>query len=483
MLGSIRKFSKTFMAKIFIAIIALPFILWGMGDIFSSGKQNILAEINEERISSKEFVNYLQKIELTKEQVESLGKSQVLENLLSNYLSEKIIEIESKEKGIILTDEGLKKIIVSDKSFHKENKFSRVAYEKFLLTNGYSAPTYEKYLKELEIKAQLLNFYSGGIKLPEFTVEDLYNKENHLKKISYLNLDNIYSKKIPSEKEIEKFYNDNKDLFKEKFISFKYLELTPENLTRNKDYNEIFYQKLDQLENDLLDGRSFDDITTENKNNIKNVEMVNIRKTKIDGAKLKKFNEELFNKIFTIDEVKVPKFISLKNKFYLVQIDDKKNITLTLEDKSLKETIKSQINIMHKFTENKKIIDKINNNKFTKVDLKQISIENNEKLENTIINGVNDEKVFNNELINKIYTYSEEEIFLISDNTLQNNFLIIIEKDIPAKNVSEDSIKKYINKAKSKYVSSVYKSYDKYVNSKYKININEKVFERLKNSF
>ena len=92
MLGSIRKFSKTFMAKIFIAIIALPFILWGMGDIFSSGKQNILAEINEERISSKEFVNYLQKIELTKEQVESLGKSQVLENLLSNYLSEKIIK-------------------------------------------------------------------------------------------------------------------------------------------------------------------------------------------------------------------------------------------------------------------------------------------------------------------------------------------------------------------------------------------------------
>ena len=46
MLGSIRKFSKTFMAKIFIAIIALPFILWGMGDIFSSGKQNIIAEIN-----------------------------------------------------------------------------------------------------------------------------------------------------------------------------------------------------------------------------------------------------------------------------------------------------------------------------------------------------------------------------------------------------------------------------------------------------
>ena len=76
MLGSIRKFSKTFMAKIFIAIIALPFILWGMGDIFSSGKQNIIAEINDETISSKEFIGYIQKIELSQKEIESSIKFQ-----------------------------------------------------------------------------------------------------------------------------------------------------------------------------------------------------------------------------------------------------------------------------------------------------------------------------------------------------------------------------------------------------------------------
>ena len=53
MLGSIRKFSKSFLAKIFIAIIALPFVMWGMGDVFRSGKQNILVEINDEKIISK----------------------------------------------------------------------------------------------------------------------------------------------------------------------------------------------------------------------------------------------------------------------------------------------------------------------------------------------------------------------------------------------------------------------------------------------
>ena len=49
MLASIRKFSKSIFAKIFIAIIALPFVMWGMGDVFRSGKQNVIVEINNEK--------------------------------------------------------------------------------------------------------------------------------------------------------------------------------------------------------------------------------------------------------------------------------------------------------------------------------------------------------------------------------------------------------------------------------------------------
>ena len=483
MLGSIRKFSKTFMAKIFIAIIALPFILWGMGDIFSSGKQNIIAEINDETISSKEFISYIQKIELSKEQVENFGKSQILENILSNYLSEKIIEIESKKKGIILTDKALKDIIISDKSFQKDKKFLRVEYEKFLIKNGYSAPTYEKYIKGLEIKAQLLNLYSGGIKLPKFIIEDLFNKDNHLKKINYLNLSSIYSKKVISEQEIEKFYNENKELFKEKFISFKYIELTPEILTKNKNYNDLFYEKIDLIENQILDGKKFDEITFENKNNVKKVEMVNIRKTKKDGSSIKDLNDDLFNKIFTISEKNIPQFLNLKNNFYIIEVTDQQNILLTLKDENLKKTIKAQIEIMYKITENKKIIDLIKNKEFTKTNMSKLAAENNLEIKVANINGINDDKILSKNMVQKIYNHSEKDIFLITDSILKKNYIVNIEKDTQPNNLDKDSIEKYMNKANSDYVSSIYKSYDKFVNTKYKININEKVLERLKNSF
>ena len=483
MLGSIRKFSKTFLAKIFIAIIALPFILWGMGDIFRSGKQNILAEINDEVISSKEFIGYIQKIELSQEQIESLGKPQILENILSNYLSEKIIEIESEAKGIMLTDKALKNIIISDKSFEKDNKFSRVKYEKFLLKNGYSAPTYEKYIKGLEVKAQLLNLYSGGIKLPNFIIEDLSEKENHSKQISYLNLNNIYSKKIIGEKEIKKFYEDNKELFKERFISFRFLELTPEVLIKNKDYNELFYQKLDELENEILDGKTFLEITAENKNNILNIEMVNIRKTKRDGSIVDNLSDELFNEIFKISQKNSPQFINLENKFYIVEIINQENMFLTLDDANLKKTIKTQIDIMNKVTENKKIIDEINNKSFTKTNMNKLASKNNIKVENLNINGLNDDRVLSKDIVQKIYNHSENEIFLVTDNLFKKNYLVNIDKDIPSKNINKEDIKKYGSKANSDYVSNIYKSYDRYINTKYKIDINEKVLERLKSSF
>ena len=48
MLNNIRNFSKTITAKIFLFIVAVPFVFWGMGDVFTSGNTNSLAKINND---------------------------------------------------------------------------------------------------------------------------------------------------------------------------------------------------------------------------------------------------------------------------------------------------------------------------------------------------------------------------------------------------------------------------------------------------
>ena len=69
MIASIGKFSKSFLAKVLVGIIALPFILWGMGDVFRSGNQNVIAEINDTKIGTKDFMNYLQSVKITNDEI------------------------------------------------------------------------------------------------------------------------------------------------------------------------------------------------------------------------------------------------------------------------------------------------------------------------------------------------------------------------------------------------------------------------------
>tara|TARA_B110000967_G_C18559696_1_gene399531 strand:+ start:215 stop:355 length:141 start_codon:yes stop_codon:yes gene_type:complete len=45
MVRSIEKKSKSLLVKVLVGIIILPFLFWGMGDIFRGGNQNIVATI------------------------------------------------------------------------------------------------------------------------------------------------------------------------------------------------------------------------------------------------------------------------------------------------------------------------------------------------------------------------------------------------------------------------------------------------------
>ena len=59
MIGSLRNFAKTKFAGILVFIMIIPFVFWGMGDMFSSGNTNTIAKIDKTNISTQEFIDYL----------------------------------------------------------------------------------------------------------------------------------------------------------------------------------------------------------------------------------------------------------------------------------------------------------------------------------------------------------------------------------------------------------------------------------------
>ena len=327
MLTAIGKFSKSLLIKIFVGIIILPFIFWGMGDVFRGGNQNIIASIDSEKVSTKEFINYLRRLNLQDEQIKNLSKTNLVEKILSEYIGKKVMALEIERLGITVNDSSLRNIIKNDKTFFKKDKFSRTEYEKFLLKSGVSAPQFEANIAEQEKRRQFLSSLSGGIVVPDFLVKKEFRKENQSKIIRYIDLDKYYSKNKPSEKKKKELYEKNKNIFISEFKTIRFAEITPEKISGNKEYNESFFKQLDIIENNILDGQSFDDASKNDNLKVISINKINSKKEDENKKKVTSIPDDLFKKIYNLKNINAPQIINFNNKYYLVDLEkvEKKN--------------------------------------------------------------------------------------------------------------------------------------------------------------
>ena len=67
-----------------------------------------------------------------------------MENKLSSFNGEQLLLKEIENLKIILSKNSLSTIIKNEKIFRKGENFSRTEYEKFLITNGLTAVTFER---------------------------------------------------------------------------------------------------------------------------------------------------------------------------------------------------------------------------------------------------------------------------------------------------------------------------------------------------
>ena len=181
MLSSLRKFSETIVAKIFIAIIALSFVFWGINDFFRSNNSNSVAEIDGEEISFNQFINEFNKIirsnNIQSEKIAITNNIHIL--AVSNIVSEKLLKIHSKKLGIAIDDTIIAIEIKNSNEFKDKDFFSRTKYEKFLLERNINSKILEeqinKNLKKKIIIESITGYIPNNKKIPEITLKDKIN--------------------------------------------------------------------------------------------------------------------------------------------------------------------------------------------------------------------------------------------------------------------------------------------------------------------
>ena len=474
MLNKLRSFSKGKLATILVAIIIVPFVFWGMGSVFSGGNINSIAKINNFNISTKDFVNYINNSKINSDIIKENINNNILEELLTGLVSDTLIYLEIKDLNILISDNALAESIKKDKNFHDEkNKFSRLKYEKFILENNISVTDFEIRLKKNELKKELFKYISGGIKSPYFIANKTFRNQTKEIELSYLNLNEVYKKKDEfTNDEIETFIKENDEKLKTELIDFTYVKITPQNLVQEKEFSENFFSKIDELENQILNGYSFKEISSN----------FNLQVSKIKDFKYSNNQDLIFKEIYQKrDQDKIQ--IVDKNDFYLLyEIESIKKVLPEKNDFDFIESVKNNLFEKNKFDYNSDLLLKIQNKSFKNYDF--IGLVNNKNLIKKIkINSIKKSDLFTSDSIKLLYSLPENNFLLMSDKN--NNVYLSKIENVLSNNLSKNTndLSNYTQQANIQIRNDLSSSYNSLVNDKYKIKINQNTLERFKNNF
>ncbi len=472
MLNKLRGFSNSKLAMVVVGIIIIPFVFWGMGSVFSGGNTNNIAKINNETISTKDFINHINNSRLTNEVIKANIDKNILERILSDIISQKILEMEIKKLNVNLSEKSLVSKIKSNSSFHDDkNTFSRIKYEKFLLENNLSAPNFETRLKNQELKKNLFNYISGGIKSPYFLKNKYFISEQKKVEISYFDLD-LVNEITSTSNEINNFIEENKEMLKEDYIDFSYVKITPKDLVEIDEFNDEFFKKIDDIENSILNGLNINQIKSNFNLQVKSYKQYKIEKNSDDILKFI-YTKRNGDKIQLAD----------KNEYFLLfEISKINKILPNTSDKEFLTQVKNNLILKKKYEFNKEIYQKIEDKEFNNNDFIKIA-KNKNNIKNVTIKNINDKEIFDEDSVKLIYSLPKESFVLITGNN--NKIFLANIKNTSYTNLDKNSPKteEYGIKSNNKIINEINSSYDFSLNSKYKVRTFNDTIERVKNYF
>jgi peptidyl-prolyl cis-trans isomerase D len=456
---------------ILIIVIIIAFGFGGFGGGFLSNNQNNVAKINKTNVTTQDLINYINQSGVSQQVIQENINNNIIEELLSGLISVTLLGLEIDDFNIKISQNSLSEKIKLNKNFYNDDgKFERLKYEKFLLENNISAQLFEKRLKDRELQKKLFDLVGAGSVSTKFLVNKLYETENTSLNIEFINLDKFYKKSNEiTEEELIKFIDENDDQLKVEYIDFKYALLNPLNLIGVDEFNQDFFDMIDQVENNILNGIEFDDI----------ISKLNLNAKKIEDYKYSETSDEILKKIYSVRANNFDIFENSEN-YVIYKIENLEMKKPNLSDDQIKKEILELVTQKNKFDYNRSLLEKIRDKSFTEENF--INLGTN-KIQSLKLNSIKDNKKFEINSVQMLYSLPLKSITLINDEN-DNIYLAKINSyDNANVQISSEDYDQYSSKENTRIKNGILKTYDLFLNQKYNVDINQAAINNVKNLF
>ena len=325
-------------------------------------------------------------------------------------------------------------------------------------------------MKKRETEKNLFDYIGAGTISPSFFTKRLFIEENKKLEIEFIDLNNFYEKKEDiSESRIKEFVKKNNEELLIEYIDFSYAILNPKNLMGIDEFNQAFFDKIDQIEVDIYNEVPFETIVA----NLK-IEPIIINDFRISNNK-----NDIEKKIFELRNNQYDIFEN-KDDYVLFKIKSIEQREPDLNNDENKDEIIQLILNENKFDYNKKLLNQIRSDKFTDAEFLKMG---KNLIQKTKLNSIKDNTKFDIDAVKLLYSLPLSSFTLINDE--KNNIYLTKIISFQNKEIDKNNIefKEYEAKQNSNNKKSILKSYDILLNEKYNITLNQKTIARVENYF
>ncbi|MHA1549832.1 MAG: peptidylprolyl isomerase [Alphaproteobacteria bacterium] len=324
-----RKFSQTWFAKAFLALIFLSFMSWGItGYIFGMGGKRTALTIGETDISLASLAEEVkrQKMQLEKIMGQAMPKpfledTMIVEQVMQNMTARILLDYATHNLQLFATNEFVFAQIQSQKEFHQNGQFSPELFQQILNYNGISeknifAETANQHTRYL-LRSSLESVFS----IPDTLVNGLAKYEGQMRSVAIQNFRNkdISLKKKSTETDLIQTYEQNKHLFiQPEYRQISYLIIKPEHAKGDKEKLLVLAE---DIENDLIGGASFSEVASKFNISFGTFPLLDISgKTKYGKSfSTNLFENSLLRQGFSIDEGLETNILKSGNDFVLLR--------------------------------------------------------------------------------------------------------------------------------------------------------------------
>ncbi|MBI0003295.1 SurA N-terminal domain-containing protein [Bartonella sp. M0177] len=250
MLDTIRSAVNSWIAKVFLGLLVLCFVLlWGVPelrrtsghDLFTSGKSTIKANTYrlalQDQIKLFSGTNQLPRL-LSEAEAKQYGLPQMA---LSQLQQDVLLDEQVRLMKIGVSKDGIARAIGADRFFQQQGQFDRNIFLSYLKQEGLPEADFIDYLAGKEKRNQLIYSAVNDMAAPDVFYSALLNYRNETRSVDYLLVTKkeIGEIKDPTSEQLQKSFDAHKAEFHApEYRQVTLMEMTPESLLKPADISE-----------------------------------------------------------------------------------------------------------------------------------------------------------------------------------------------------------------------------------------------------